>query len=140
MYKLWQNCFIFTDLFNRMIFIKMRKVTLLEHQVRLFSHRMHCFALYYFMFFSATKLNHIIGLHRNSVILILKCWTTHYSGFPGGSDGKESACNSGRPGFHPWVGNIHWRRVWQPTPVFLPGESSWTQSHGVTKSWTGLNN
>ena len=22
-----------------------------------------------------------------------------------------------------WVGKIPWRRKWQPTPVFLPGES-----------------
>ena len=29
----------------------------------------------------------------------------------------------GRPGFDPWVGKIPWRRKWQPTPVFLPGES-----------------
>ena len=28
----------------------------------------------------------------------------------------------GRPGFDPWVGKIPWRRKWQPTPVFLPGE------------------
>ena len=27
-----------------------------------------------------------------------------------------------RPGFHPWVGKIPWRRAWHPTPVFLPGE------------------
>jgi len=27
-----------------------------------------------------------------------------------------------RPGFDPWVGKILWRREWQPTPVFLPGE------------------
>ena len=25
--------------------------------------------------------------------------------------------------FDPWVGKIHWRRKWQPTPVFLLGES-----------------
>ena len=25
--------------------------------------------------------------------------------------------------FHPWVGKIPWRRAWQPTPIFLPGES-----------------
>ena len=25
--------------------------------------------------------------------------------------------------FDPWVGRIPWRRKWQPTPVFLPGES-----------------
>ena len=28
-----------------------------------------------------------------------------------------------RPGFDPWVRKIPWRRAWQPTPVFLPGES-----------------
>ena len=28
-----------------------------------------------------------------------------------------------RCGFDLWVGNIPWRREWQPTPVFLPGES-----------------
>ena len=26
-------------------------------------------------------------------------------------------------GFDPWVGKIPWRMAWQPTPVFLPGES-----------------
>ena len=25
--------------------------------------------------------------------------------------------------FHPWARKIPWRRKWQPTPVFLPGES-----------------
>jgi len=25
--------------------------------------------------------------------------------------------------FDPWVGKIPWQRAWQPTPVFLPGES-----------------
>ena len=28
-----------------------------------------------------------------------------------------------RHGFDPPVGKIPWRRKWQPTPVFLPGES-----------------
>ena len=27
-----------------------------------------------------------------------------------------------RWGFDPWVGKIPWRRAWQPTPVFSPGE------------------
>jgi len=48
-------------------------------------------------------------------------------GFPGGSYGKESTCNAGDLGFDPWVGKIPWRRVWEPTPVFLPGESPWTE-------------
>jgi len=25
--------------------------------------------------------------------------------------------------FDPWVGKILWRRAWQPTPFFLPGDS-----------------
>jgi len=29
--------------------------------------------------------------------------------------------------FDPWVGEIPWRRAWQPTPIFLPGESPWTE-------------
>ena len=43
-------------------------------------------------------------------------------GFPGGSDGKESVCNVGDPGFNPCVGKVPWRREWHPTLVFLPGE------------------
>ena len=26
------------------------------------------------------------------------------------------------PELNPWVGKIPWRRAWQPTPVFQPGE------------------
>ena len=45
--------------------------------------------------------------------------------FPGGSSGKESTCQwrRWRSGFSPWVGKILWRRKWQPTPLFLPGEA-----------------
>ena len=49
-----------------------------------------------------------------------------------------------RPGFDPWVGKIPWRRSWQPTPVFLPGEiakdkGTWQAIiHGVKKSQTWL--
>ena len=28
----------------------------------------------------------------------------------------------------PWYGKIAWRRAWQPTPVFLPGESNGQRS------------
>ena len=40
----------------------------------------------------------------------------------------------GRPGFDPWVGTIPWRRARQPTPVFLPGESPWTEEPGRLQS------
>ena len=39
-----------------------------------------------------------------------------------------------RPGFNPWVGKIPWRRAWQSTPVFLPGESPWTEEPGGLQS------
>ena len=29
-----------------------------------------------------------------------------------------------------WVQKIPWRRAWQPTPVFLPGESPWAEELG----------
>ena len=48
-------------------------------------------------------------------------------GFPGGSDSR-------RPGFDPCVGKIPWRRAWQPIPVFLPRESSWTEVPGELQS------
>ena len=46
--------------------------------------------------------------------------------FPGGTSGKEPACQSRRSkslGFLPWVRKIPWRWAWQPIPVFLSGES-----------------
>ena len=44
------------------------------------------------------------------------------------------------------IRKIPWRRKWQPTPVFLPGESHRQRSlagyihtvHGVAKNWTQL--
>ena len=38
------------------------------------------------------------------------------------------------PGFDPWVGKIPWRREWQATPVFLPGESPQTEGPGGLQS------
>ena len=32
--------------------------------------------------------------------------------------------------FDTWVGKIPWRRVWLPTPVFLPGESPGAEEPG----------
>ena len=62
----------------------------------------------------------------------------------GDSSGQESACQCRRPkrrGFDPWVRKIHWRRKWQPTPIFLPGKSHGRRSledysPRGQKSWT----
>ena len=47
--------------------------------------------------------------------------------FPGGSEGKESACNTGGPGSIPGWGR-------SPTPVFFPEESPWTEQPGGPQS------
>ena len=41
-----------------------------------------------------------------------------------------------RPEFDPWVGKIPWRRAQQPTLVFLPGETPWTEKPAGLKSRT----
>ena len=69
----------------------------------------------------------------------------HPKGFPGGSVVKNPACQCRRCEIHSWVGKIPWRRKWQPTPVFLPGESHRRRSlEGYSpwgcKSWTWLSN
>ena len=45
--------------------------------------------------------------------------------------------------FDPWVGNFPWRRKRKLTPVFVPGELSWTEEPGrlqsrELQSWTRL--
>ena len=61
--------------------------------------------------------------------------------FPGGSEGKESACSAGDGGSIPELGRFPWRWAGQPTPVFLPGESPGQRnlqsigSHGVRRDW-----
>ena len=50
----------------------------------------------------------------------------------GGASDKEPACQCKRQkrlGFGPW------RRIWQPTPVFVPGESPWTEE---PRGWQSL--
>ena len=36
---------------------------------------------------------------------------------------RNLPANAGDVRDNPWVGKIPWRRAWQPTPVFMPGES-----------------
>ena len=62
--------------------------------------------------------------------------------------GRLQSMGSLRVG-HNWVTSrslftfTHWRRKWQPTAVFLPGESQgwgsrWATVYGVEQSWTQL--
>ena len=55
-------------------------------------------------------------------------------GFLGGLSGKEATrqCRRfKRLRFDPWVRKIPLRRKWQPTPVFLPGESHREEPGGL---------
>ena len=66
-------------------------------------------------------------------------WTfTSASGFPGGVSDKALACQRRRckrRWFDPWVGRILWKRAWQHTPVFLPGESHGQRSLADYSPW-----
>ena len=68
-----------------------------------------------------------------SVLPRLECFLSHV-GIPRWLSGKESACHCRRHRFNPWVGQIPWRRAWQPTPVFLPGEYLWMEETGRLQS------
>ena len=60
------------------------------------------------------------------------------SGLPQWLSGKESAYNegaTGNMGSIPGVRKIPWRRAWQATPVFLPGESHGQSSLVGYGSW-----
>ena len=57
--------------------------------------------------------------------LRLPCWLS----------GKESTYQCRRHKFEPWVGKIPWRRAWQPTPVFMPGESRGQRSLAGYSPW-----
>ena len=48
---------------------------------------------------------------------------------------KESTCQCRRRGFNPWVGEIPWRRKWQPTLVNLPRESHGQRSLAGYSPW-----
>jgi len=75
---------------------------------------MHIFLFYGFLIYSIFK----FGIHYSV-------------GFPGDTSGKKKkkkkpACQCRRCKrceFIPWLGKILWRREWQSTLVFLPGES-----------------
>ena len=78
--------------------------------------------------------------------LYFKCLLPHAAndyllgdrGFPGGARGKEPTCQCRRPKRHrldPWVRKIPWRKEWQPTAVFLPGESHGQKSLAGYSPW-----
>ena len=48
---------------------------------------------------------------------------------------KSTGLALGKCGFNPWLRTIPWRRKWQPTPVFLSGESHGQRSLAGCNPW-----
>ena len=60
------------------------------------------------------------------------------SGFPGGSDGKESACNAKDLGSYPWVGEDPLRSEWLATLTsILAWRIPWTERSLAGYSYWG---
>ena len=64
------------------------------------------------------------------VQLLVTPWTEAYQGSPSMGFSRQEYWSGvplpsppcRKPGFYSWVGKFLWRREWQSTPVFLPGE------------------
>ena len=69
-----------------------------------------------FMLYSRTLL--FIHSIYNGLPLLIPNWASLVA-----QTVKKICLQCRRPRFDPWVGKVPWRRAWQPTPVFLPGES-----------------
>ena len=69
------------------------------------------------MVHGVAKIKHDLATKRNKRQVDYSIWE-----FPDSSVGKEPTCKAGDPGLIPGLGRFPWRREWQPTPVFLPGE------------------
>ena len=64
-------------------------------------------------------------------------------GFPGGSDGKQSACNAGDPGLIPGSGRPPGEENDNPLQYSclenpMDGGAQQATVHGITRSWTRL--
>ena len=66
-----------------------------------------------------------------------------YGRFPGGSDGKASACNAGDLGSIPWLGRSPGEgngNQYSCLENSVDGEAWWATVHGVAKHWIRLHN
>ena len=88
---------------------------------------------------------------KTAVPLFISLPSIWEKGFQGSTSGQEPACQCRRHKrsmFDPWAGKILWKRAWQPTLVFLPGESHrqrnlagfcpWGHKGSATTEWVSL--
>ena len=88
---------------------------------------------------------HQKSIHQSTLLyLLLHLSSSHlFYGRPGGSDGKESACNAGDPGLISGSRRSPGERNGNPLQYSCLGNSIdrgawWAIVHGVTESWTQL--
>ena len=92
----------------------------------------------YFSFFGESYINWIVFIYctveASQAVLAVKNPPWSELTRPNAGDLREHR-------FNPWVRKIPWRRAWQPTPAFLPGESHEHRSLAgySLQSQTGLN-
>ena len=87
-------------------------------------------SLYY-----SCKFSMRLKLHKNKLPQKIRI---SLEGLPWWLIGKESTCQWGRRRFDPWSRKIPWKKKWQPTPLFLPGNpvgggAWWATVHRVAK-------
>ena len=83
-----------------------------------------------------------VSLHCLPSVHVCCCdWVSFYKDssctedFPGGSEVKNLPANAGDLGSIPELGRSPWRRKWQLTPVFLPGEFHGQRSLADFSPW-----
>ena len=80
-------------------------------------------------------MDHHTGMQMGEVLTRNTLWVSFTKSFCWRRrSGKEPTCQCRRSGFNPWAGKIPWRRAQLPTPVFLPGDSTWIEEPGGLQS------
>ena len=72
---------------------------------------------------------------QDFVFIIIFGSPSRFLGFPSGSDGKESTCNAGRPGFDPWVGKIPLKEGMATHSSILAWRILWTRERRGYSPW-----
>ena len=76
--------------------------------------------------------NNHISDHLEYVTIIVRVWASQVMLVVKNPPAKAE---DKRHGFDPCVRKIPWRRAWQPTPVFLPGESYGQRTLAGYRPW-----
>ena len=103
------------------------------HDLLIFQNTLHFEYLGYWI--SSIKRNHFNCSLTNNWLIRSIMWKHIFPTECRWSSGKKSICQYRKCGFDPWIGKILCRRKWQPTPIFLPGESHGQRSLEGYSPW-----